>query len=80
MNQVVPWIFILVVIACAPAANETEQAAAPEVPAMPVAVADSYPDPGAEVVQEVQDFVSAWVAEQIGGAAMEEKERRRERK
>ncbi len=66
MRQGIPWILIPVVIACAPAANETEQAAAPEVPATPVAVADSYPDPAADVAQEVREFVTAWVAERSG--------------
>ncbi len=66
MKRGIPWILILVVIACAPAVNEPEQAVAPEVPAAPVAIADSYPDPGADVVQEVQEFLSAWVAERSG--------------
>jgi len=57
---------MLLVIACAPAANEPEQTVAPEVPATPVAVTDSYPDPGTDVAQEVQEFLAAWVAERSG--------------
>lgn len=63
MRKAIPWILMLVVISCVPAAKETEQAVEPEAPAAPVEVADSWADPDAGVTQEVQDFVSDWVAE-----------------
>ena len=66
MRQTILWVLVLVVLSCGPAANETEQAVEPEVPAAAAEVAEAFPDPDSEVAQEVQEFLSTWVAERSG--------------
>jgi hypothetical protein len=66
MNRLAAWTLLLLSLGCSPVADEPEQVIAPEVSAPPIQVAESYPDPGTEVVQEVQDFLSGWVAERSG--------------
>ncbi len=63
MRKAIPSMLLLVVTSCAPATEEAHQAAEPEAPAAPVELAQSYPDPDAEVAREVQEFLTAWVAE-----------------
>ena len=63
MKSPVLMIALFLVVACAPAVEEVEPTAEPPAPEAPAEVAESYPDPNEEVAQEVQDFVTGWVAE-----------------
>lgn len=66
MTKAIPWILLVALISCAPAAEEAAPVAEAEAPEAPVEVVESYPDPEPEAAQEVQDLLSGWVAERSG--------------